>query len=286
MVFNKSKPTSYISVCAISYNEENDIKKFIDNMKEWVEEIVIVDDESTDETKRIARQYDEVIFIQNSRGPDEGLADQRNLAVEYASSEWVLHTDIDERIPPALALEMLDVISDTSCNAFRFRRRNYFLHRRMVGGGWTGWNEPHLARRQHHHLEGRIHETVIVEGGEEKIGQLENHIWHLNDESFKERMDKSLRYSKSRADQIIQNQKDIRWYHIVWYSVRIFLVRYFYRFGFRDGVVGLIWALHSFAATIQTYSVVWDHQNRISRGKLEKEVESMWKKDENNIKDR
>ena len=189
-----TEPT--IGVVAISKNEEVDMPHFLRHLVDWVDEIIIVDDGSTDSTKEIILSFgtkvklvEQKMDIQNG-----GFAEQRNHGIKAATADWLLHMDIDERITPSFAREIKNAIQDTQFNAYRYRRLNFFLHRPMKGGGLQDWNNPQLARRGFHRFENSVHETCIVDGMPASIGQLRYKMWHLNDESYLERMNKSMVY--------------------------------------------------------------------------------------------
>jgi len=129
--------SSTLGVVAISYNEERDLEGFISHLLPWVDEIVIIDDGSTDRTAEIAMaQTPKVNFIISPRNAGEFFSHQRNKGIAATSCDWLLHMDIDERVPPELAKEIMAAVRDESIEAYRYRRLNYFLHRPMQSGGW------------------------------------------------------------------------------------------------------------------------------------------------------
>lgn len=272
----RRRPT--LGVVAISYNEEVDLPAFLEHLIPWVDEIVIVDDGSTDQTLALIRAAGpSVVLVESPRGPGEFYADQRNKGIDAASSDWLLHMDIDERVTPELAQEILAAISQPGRDAYRFRRLNYFLHRPMKGGGWADWNLVHLARREVLRFQGMFHETCAVNAPEERIGQLRHSMVHLNDESFEERMRKSANYLPEVVERLRQSGKRVTGTRIVSAALRTFVSRYLYKQGFRDGTLGLISALHSTTATFRAYAVAWDEQNRISREDVEEQLRASWR---------
>ena len=265
---SNSRPT--LGVVAISKNEEVDMPYFLDHLITWVNEIVIVDDCSEDKTQEIVQSYSSKVKLieQRLNFDNGGFAAQRNRGIEEAESDWLLHMDIDERVPFNLASEMLKKIQHSEFNAYRYRRLNFFLHRPMKGGGWQDWNRPQLARQGHHFFENSVHENCIIKGGEIVIGQLHQKMWHLNDSSYLERMEKSYTYCQDVANKIHSEGKKIYPYHFIFMPLKEFLLKFIYKKGFKDGVLGLIWALHTSSAIFKAYSLVWDKQNRIARPEL------------------
>jgi len=266
-----------LGVVAISRNEEKDMRAFLAHLLPWVDEIIVVDDQSTDSTTDIIRAAGpKVKLLQHRMSEEQGFAGQRNAGIEAATADWLLHMDIDERVTPALAYEMLRAIQDETKNAYRYHLHNFFLHRPMRGGSWQSWNKPWLVRRGKHHFRNRVHEECIVDGASETIGQLTAKMWHLNDENYRERMRKSMQYCELEADRILERGCPVQWYDFVVRPGAMLLRRYILQQGFRDGVLGLISAIHSADAVFRAYVLAWDKQHDIPRSQLEQEILEQW----------
>jgi len=267
-----------IGVVAISRNEETDLPLFLEHLLPWVDEIVIVDDGSTDGTKGIIKNAGpKVRLIEQVMNKDFGFAGQRNRGIQEASSDWLLHMDIDERVTPELAGEIISAIQEDRYDAYRYRRLNFFLHRPMRGGGFQDWNNPQLAKRGRHHFENAVHEACVIDGASDSIGQLNKTMWHLNDESYKERMQKSFVYCQNQARRLEARGINMRWFHLVMLPVAEFLRKFFKKRGYRDGTPGLLFALHSSDAMFRACALVWDKQNSLDRSVVEGQIRKMWK---------
>lgn len=271
-----SRPT--LGVVAISYNEEEDLPGFLDHLLRFVDEIVIVDDGSTDATPSIAEAAgDKVRFVSSPRADGEYFSHQRNKGIDAARSDWLLHMDIDERVPPALAQEISAAIADPARDAYRLRRINYFMHRPMNGGGWPDWCQVHLARRQVLRFAGMFHEDCLVDTQRERIGTLATRILHFNENSFTKRLRKSDRYLEEVCAEVRRRRPRFAGRAIAGAFLREFLKRYIIKRGFRDGTPGLIAALHSATAQFRAHALVWDERNGRTRAELEAEVERLWR---------
>ncbi|MGV6827422.1 MAG: glycosyltransferase family 2 protein [bacterium] len=267
-----------LSVVAISKNESEDMPGFIEHLLPLVDEIIIVDDRSIDNSADLARQYDSKVKVYTRSMTDEGgFAEQRNYGIKQASGDWVLNMDIDERVSPELWNEIQVSLQSPMVNAFKYRRVNYFLHRPMRGSGWNTWNRAQLARRDCHHFEGKIHEEAVVTGGEGFIGQLGGYMYHINDSSYEERLRKSGQYTLIEAKKTIAEGRRIRAYHILLVPFVEFLKVYFYKKGFKDGIPGLILAMHSATAVFRKFALAWDVQNHIPRKQIEEEIKEAWR---------
>ena len=273
-----------LGVVAICYNEEQDLPGFLEHLLPWVDEIVIVDDGSTDRSQEIAQAAgDKVHWINSPRKAGEYYADQRNKGIDASTCDWLLHMDIDERVTPQLAREILHAIRNPNFDAYRFRRLNYFLHRPLKRGGGGDWNREHLARRDCLRFSGMYHEEICLYVPPSRIGQLYGYMLHLNDRSYEERLWKSDRYQHELAQRIVDKKGHVNALHIVSSFVAEFVYKYVWKLGFLDGSIGLIWALHCASARMRAHMIVWDNIHRISRDELEERVRLMW--DETTIND-
>ncbi len=269
-----------LAAVAICKNEERDIRGFLDHLLPWIDEVVVIDDGSTDRTLEILRaEGDRVTVIERSMDPVDGFAGQRNAGIDAARSDWLIHMDIDERVTPELAREIRASIDGTDLNGLRYRRTNYFLHRPMRAGGWETWNRPQIARRGSHRFKNRIHEECVIDGGEDRIGQLESRMPHLIDGSYTERLAKSFQYCQVVADQKLEQGERVRFSTLLLRPALLFIKRYLIQRGIVDGIPGLIAALNTSGAEFRSLAIVWDRQNKVPRSELEAEIASRWSAD-------
>jgi len=266
-----------LGVVAISRNEEKDLPAFFEHLVSWVDEIVVVDDGSVDKSKKIIQNAGpKVKLVEQIMDPVSGFAGQRNRGIKEASADWLLHMDIDERVPPVLASEIISAIQNDRFNAYRYHRLNFFLHRRMKAGGFQDWNNPQLARRGRHYFENVIHETCIVQDAPGSIGQIKEQMWHLNDDSYKERMEKSMVYCQEQARRLAARDIRMKWWHLLLMPTIEFLRKMVKRRGYRDGTLGFLWALHSGSAMFRACALVWDEQNVLDRLEIEQMLKDKW----------
>ncbi|MEO1542724.1 MAG: glycosyltransferase family 2 protein [Pseudomonadota bacterium] len=258
-----------ISAVAICRNEEDDLPGLIANLMDWVDELIVIDDESDDHSQEILDAAGVKVRCIVQPMTEEGYAGQRNAGIAQAKGDWLLHMDCDERVPTTLRQEILQRIAETQLNGFRYRRLNFFLQRPILRGGWSSWNNPQLARRGMHRFEGVLHERCVIEGGEALTGQLVNKMLHLNDASFAERLEKSNRYVAINAQRDLDAGKPVNGPRILGATCAAFLKRYILQKGFLDGTVGLIAAMHAATAVFRERALVWDRQNAIPRSQLE-----------------
>ena len=113
-----------ISAAIITKDEENKLPDCLKSIS-FVDDIVVVDSGSTDNTVEIAKSFGARVFIE----PWRGFSGQKQFAVDQAEHDWVLLLDADERIPPGTAQHLNKIFqsSQSSISGYTLRRKN-FLH--------------------------------------------------------------------------------------------------------------------------------------------------------------
>ena len=96
-----------LSVCIITLNEEANIVRTLQGVKEIADEIVVVDSGSTDTTVSLAQGFGAKVFVE----PWKGFARQKNSALEKASCDWILSLDADEEVSPELAASIKTLLT-------------------------------------------------------------------------------------------------------------------------------------------------------------------------------
>src|SRR5215471_21259322 len=118
-----------LSVCIITFNEENNIGRTLESVKEFAAEIIVVDSGSTDSTVSIAQSYGAKVFVEKWKG----FARQKNSALDKANCDWILSLDADEEVSGEL-LESINAVfksgkAGTEFDAYTMNRRNLYLGR-------------------------------------------------------------------------------------------------------------------------------------------------------------
>ena len=249
-----------MSAIIITKNEEKNIKNCLSCL-DWVDEIIIVDSNSSDKTREISKKTGAKIYICSKESFDE----RRNLGKKKAQNEWLLYVDADERVSDKLKKEILTKIKNPEGNsAFEIPRLNIFFGRPMKHGGWYPNYQTRLIRKSNlQHWFGKIHESPRIKG---KIGKLKNHFVHLSHRSIKESFEKSAVWTQMEADLFIKaSHPPIKVYHLIKVPLSEFINRVFIKKGFLDGTVGwLEGAIQAFNKFL-VYGQIWEKQQKSSR---------------------
>jgi glycosyltransferase involved in cell wall biosynthesis len=229
-----------VSAVVLTKNEEQRIRRCLDSLKEWVDEIVIVDDESTDGTAKIAAQeYGAKVII---RPLNNNFDLQRNAGIDACSYGWVLQMDADEEIPRLTAQAIWDTLVREEHDAFEILRQDcvWDTPLKHVGGCY----QLKLFRKAKGRYKGLIHEALQVEGN--KIGRISAPIWHYAIPSIQSMIAKHNFYTDLECERFfLENPNpDIKSVkqELVLKPFKIFFKHYAKHGGYKDGIPGLIWS--------------------------------------------
>jgi len=237
-----------ISAIILTKNEEKNIKKCLESVK-WCDEIIIIDDESSDQTLEIAKKYKTTIYT-NTLNND--FSAQRNFGLSKAKNDWVLFVDADEVVSDALAYEISNAIGIKDRNLKNFNgfyiKRSDFIWGRMLKYGETGNMQLlRLGRKGSGIWDSKTHEKWEVEG---LIGKLINPILHFPHQTLGEFLKEINFYTDIRAKELRDKNAKTFFWSILLYPLGKFVVNYIFKRGFMDGMQGLVFAIvmsfHSF----------------------------------------
>lgn len=232
---------SKITVAIITKNEEKNIARCIDSAKGWADEIIVVDGYSEDQTVSIAREMGARVIEHKFEG---NFAKERNLGIENASGEWVLHIDADDRITRDFKGAVDDTIDKgEQIDVYKFRRKSFFLGHFMEHGGWYHY-VPNLVRRDKVRFEGILHERPVFDG---KMGAIEADIEHYPFDSISQFIDRHNRYSTLEAGRIFSSSgvSELPRVKVMMLrkSFKIFWKIYVKKKGYKEGLHGLVFAI-------------------------------------------
>jgi glycosyltransferase involved in cell wall biosynthesis len=219
----------------ITLNEEKNIREVIENIS-FVDEIIIVDSFSTDKTVEIAKSYDKVKVFQNKF---ENFTDQRNLALDYASNNWVLFLDADERITPKLKQEIFETIRQRdTAEAYYFYRKFMYKGKPLHFSGWQTDKNIRLFKKDaaQYSKERLVHEILRVKGRTRVMKHKLIHYSYLDYASYKQKMEK---YAKLKAKELYMKEVKPNIFHFYVKPAYKFFYKYIVRLGILDGRKGL-----------------------------------------------
>ena len=245
-----------ISVAMIVKNESQDLAKCLETVKDWVNEIVILDSGSTDNTKEIALSYG-AKFYENTDWP--GFGKQRQLAQQFVTSDYVLWLDADERVTPALRESILNAVAQDRANTvYQLPRVSEVFGRAIRHSGWYPDYVVRLYRTNYaQYGDELVHEKVHYPAGT-KVEKLTGDLEHFTYKSIHHYLVKSAGYGKAWADQRQAKGKKATLFQGVTHALSCFLKMYVFRAGFLDGKQGFLLAVLSAHSTFVKYADLWE----------------------------
>lgn len=240
-----------LSVILITKNEAANIRACLESVA-WADEIVVVDSGSTDETVEIAREFTDKVYV-HSDWP--GFGPQKNRALDYATGDWALSIDADERVTPELYAEIESVLNGAGAIAYRIPRLSSFCGRFMRHSGWRPDYVLRLFRRDMGRFsEAQVHEAVEVRG---EVKDLQCDLLHYSYRDFDDVLAKLNLYSSASAKQMAGCGKRGGLATAILHGAWAFFRTYVLRAGFLDGREGFMLAVMNAENSYYRYIKLW-----------------------------
>lgn len=237
-----------LSVVVITKNEENNIDDCLGSVAGWVEEIIVVDDESRDKTVELARKYTDKIF--HRRMDNEGK--HRNWAYAQAAPAWVLSLDADEIVSPELKEEILNTIPNTKFHAFSIPLRNYIGDYRVRYSGWYPAGKLRLFMKDRFKYEEvEVHPRVSLEG---ETGHLTKDIIHKGYPDLEHFLSSLNRQTTLEARKWIHTGRQMSFGRALWRTLDRFPRSFIGKKGYKDGFYGFMIAFFASLYQIMSYA--------------------------------
>ncbi len=245
---------SKLSVVVSAYNEQQSLGRCLSSVSHLADEIIVVDNESSDSTVEIAKKFTDKIYSQKNILM---LNTNKNYGFDKATGDWILNLDADEEIPKELSKEIQAVVrSNPRENGYWIKRKNIIFGRWITHGLWWPDKQVRLFRRG----KGKfacvhIHEYAIVDG---QVGELENPYLHYNYETVHQYLTKIDRASTSEAISLKDMDHQLVWYDAIRFPLSDFLKIYFAQGGYKDGLHGLVLALFQAFYSFTVFAKYWE----------------------------
>ena len=228
-----------ISALILAKNEERNIKACIETLS-FVDDILVIDDFSTDKTKAVAEKLGARV-IQHGMNGDWGA--QQTFAIQNAKYEWVLFVDADERISDPLAKEIRSVVEIGEQKAYWIKRENRFYHHHATHGVLRPDYVNRLFPAKGSYVEGYVHPQIIAPYPNEKLHGVMYH-----------QLNKLNNYTTLAAAKYKKNGKKCNFFlDIVLRPFWAFFKVYVLNLGFLDGKMGWILSTNHYFYTMNKY---------------------------------
>lgn len=241
-----------LSVFLIVQNEEAYLAETLASLRGVADEIVVLDGGSTDRTVEIAEAHGARV----EHRPFDDFGKQKQAALELTMGDWVLSLDADERLSPALAQEIREVIADPhALDGYEIRRELIYLgHRLRWGGTQNDWVLRLARRHAARFSDALVHERLVVEG---RTGRLHGTMDHVKYLSLGEHIASIDHYTDLLARERLAKGQHFSMFHLVRIPQEVW-TRLLFKGGILDGRYGVIWAAMSAFYTFVKYAKLAD----------------------------
>jgi len=271
----RNRKTVKLSVVLATRNEEENLGRCLESVQDLADEIVVVDEYSTDKTRQVAEKYKAKVYLE----PHHDIFHvTKQKALDWATGDWVLQLDADEVVTPELAEEIKLAINHQPLTispkkkglferhqklieardgligkakgdtvGYFIPRRNIFLRKPLIHAGVYPDGVIRLVKKGKARFPQKsVHEQVQLDG---KVGWLSGDLLHYDSPTLKRYFNRMNRYTDLQAEELkMQGVSKNAWF-IIQYSLfkplYIFLNLFARHGGFKDGVRGFLWSLFS-----------------------------------------
>ncbi|MEK7497821.1 MAG: glycosyltransferase family 2 protein [Patescibacteria group bacterium] len=282
-----------LSVVLAVRNEEKNIASCLSSIKDIADEIIVVDEYSTDKTVEIAKEFGAKVYEEPHH---EIFHITKQKALDKATGDWVLQLDADEVVTSDLSKEIMEVIkfgpNQGKLNplferhqrliekrdpafaksfgghggpivAFFIPRLNLFLGKPLIHAGVYPDPAIRLIKRGKGHFPAKsVHEMMKIDG---KIGWLSSNMLHNDSPTLKRYFIRLNRYTDLQAQELKEKRVPRNIFYLFVYStikpLFVFLNLFIRHKGFLDGIYGFLWSALSAMHYPIAYFKFWTMYN-------------------------
>lgn len=256
-----------LSVVVICKNEQNMLKNCLESVK-WADELVVIDNGSSDKTVETAKNAGARVV----RFESDDFSKIRNFGMEEVKGDWVLYVDGDERVLTPLKEEIMELIATSGYSAVAISRQNIIFGERVGYGPYKkDWVIRLFKKDKFETWVGRVHEYGKFKGN---LGYTKNSLLHLTHRDLDHFMSKALEWSKIDAQLRLEagHPKMTKWRFL-----RILMSQSYEelisRKGLFGGTVGIIDSVLQIFSFYMTYVRLWEMQQSPELSKKYKEID-------------
>ncbi len=246
-----------LSVVISAYNEEKNIKDCLESIKELADEIIVVNNSSTDKTEEISKKYTKKIFNQENNPLKIDL--QKNFGFSKATGDWILSLDADERVTSELAGEIKTVIENDANEGYWIPRKNMIFGKWIKSDMWWPDYQLKLFKNGKGKFEkSTIHKALQVAGQTEK---LENYLIHNNYTSVSQFVIRLNSYTDLEAENRVSDGYRFSAFDAIRFPVDDFVKTYFLQKGYQDGLHGLVLSILQAFYMEVVFAKLWEKKD-------------------------
>lgn len=243
------KEKTKVSVLILAKNEESNIEDCLKSVA-WADEIVVIDDGSTDRTAELAEKQGARV-VQHALNGNWGA--QQTFAISQAGHDWIYFLDADERVTLRLAEKLQELVAaDDRRYAYCHARLSYFWEKPLRHGGWFPDYVIRLLPKKGTYVTGFVHPAFHHDYEEVHLPQ-ELYLVHYPYRDWQHYFNKLNFYTRLAAEKMHESGKRAHVLdfitHPFWASFRMYVLRG----GWRDGCIGFVLASFHYFYTMAKY---------------------------------
>jgi len=237
-----------LTAIIITLNEQSNIERCLKSLHSWVEEILLVDSGSNDNTVKIAEKYEARVLT--NIWP--GYGQQKNFAMTKAKHDWLLFVDADEEIDTELRKNIEELLKNPGeAQGAYMARKTFYLGRWIMHGGWYPNYLTRLAYRPHAKwTEPEVHERLEIAG---KTVKLKGELLHYSFSSVADQVLTNLRFASLGSKVARKRGERGTLLKIIFKPLGKFLETYFWKRGFLDGFPGFVISVNAAHSIFMKY---------------------------------
>ena len=235
-----------LSGVIITYNEEEHIEKCLVSLIDVVDEIIVLDSFSTDNTQQICEKFN-ARFVQHEF---LGYIEQKNYALSLATHNYILSLDGDEALSETLKKSILETKINWNFDGYFCNRMNNYCGQWIKHSDWYPDRKLRLFKKGSGEWKGiNPHDSYALKVGK-TYGSLNGDLLHWIYKDYIEHNLKVETFSTIAAESYFKLGKKSSILKIIYRPIWAFVKAYFFRLGFLDG-------LNGFIICVQTYNVTF-----------------------------
>jgi glycosyltransferase involved in cell wall biosynthesis len=248
---------SKVSAVISAFNEEKNIERCLKSLS-FADEIVVVDNGSSDKTAEIAKRYTSKVFSQANNPAQIDL--QKNFGFEKATGDWILSIDADEEVSKELAQEIEGVIKKKNAvNGYWIPRKNIIFGKFIEHTGWFPDPQLRLFKKgKGKYIKTHVHEPIKLDG---ESAYLKEFIIHHHYETIAQFIRRTVDiYAPNEAKDYLDKGYQLSYFDAVRFPLNEFISRFFARKGYQDGFHGLMLSLLMAFYHFMIFAYLWEEQ--------------------------
>lgn len=246
-----------ISVVINTLNEEKNLLRALTSVKDFADEIVVVDMMSEDGTQSVARKFGAKVYEYEKAGYVEPA---RNFAISKTTGDWILILDADEELQSSLLKKLRGIVKKPGADYYRLSRKNIIFGKWIKHSRWWPDYNIRFFKKGYVSWSEVIHSVPMTKGdGIDLEAREEAAIIHHHYQTVEQFVERLNRYTTEHAKLLLKDGYFFEWSDLIRKPMNEFLSRYFQGEGYKDGLHGLVLAALQAFSEFVVYLKTWQY---------------------------